>query len=165
MKLDIGSGLNLKKPLDEWTHLDCDRGPHIEICCDFGHIPLIDGAVDEIWAGDVIEHIPCWRWREVLTEWNRVLKGGGTLGGTTPNLEYNVRQYVDGGIDLGWLIQNLYGDRAGYPHQHYYLFVEDTLDRLLQDYGFDPVDFSGSPGGRGAAAWWLVFKTKKVRDV
>lgn len=69
MKLDIGCGLNVKQPLDEWTHLDCDAGNHIEIVCDFGKIPLEDNSVDQIHIGDVIEHIPVWRWVEVLQEW------------------------------------------------------------------------------------------------
>lgn len=164
MKLDIGCGLNLKKPLDEWTHLDIDPGEHIEINCDFGNIPLDDGSVEEIWIGDVIEHIPVWRWEEVLTEWNRILGMGGILNGNTPHLEGVVQQYVRGEIDLDWLLQNLYGDRRAYPHQHYYLFTRETLDELLQKYGFGPVDYSESPGPK-ELPWWLVFKTEKVANV
>lgn len=164
MKLDIGCGLNLKKPLSEWTHLDGDKGPHIEMVEDFGHISLPSSSVDEIWVGDVIEHIPVWRQTEVLTEWNRILKTGGVLNGTTPNLEYVVRSYVAGKIDYNWLLQNLYGDRAGPPHQHYVLFSAHTLDELLQKNGFAPVNFSGSPGSSTdpAKMWWLVFKTIKL---
>jgi predicted SAM-dependent methyltransferase len=161
MKLDVGCGLNLKKPLNEWVHLDIDQGPHIEIVCDFRDIPLDDGRVDEIWIGDVIEHVPVWQQAEALGEWRRVLKDGGVLNGTTPNLEHCVHGYVAGEIDLDWLLQNLYGDRAGFPHQHYILFTRDTLDTLLRNYGFGPVDFSGSPGPKDNP-WWLVFTTKKT---
>ena len=161
LKLDIGCGLNTKKPLEEWVHLDGDEGPHIEMVTDFGSIDLPDNSVDEIWVGDVIEHIPVWRHAEVLTEWLRILKVGGVLNGTTPNLDHNVRQYVSGKIDLDWLLQNLYGDRAGYPHQHYTLFTVKTLGALLTKYGFGAVDFSGSPGDK-SSPWWLVFKTTKT---
>ena len=160
-RLDIGCGLNLKKPLDEWTHLDIDPGPQIELNCDFGDIPLDNGSVDEIHIGDVIEHIPVWRQTEVLSEWHRILKIGGTLGGNTPSLERNIWQYFNKEIDLDWLLQNLYGDRAGFPHQHYILFTEETLSALLERHGFDVVDFSGSPGPK-ELPWWLVFTTTKV---
>lgn len=155
-KLDIGCGLHPKEPLDEWTHLDCDEGPHIEMVCDFGDIDLPDGSVDEIHIGDVIEHIPVWRQTEVLGEWYRLLKPGGILEGNTPNLEGNVQRYVRGDIDLNWLLQNLYGDRAGPPHQHYILFTEETLRELLEKHGFIDVDFGGSPGPSNEP-WWLVF--------
>ena len=161
MKLDVGCGLNLKGPVDEWTHLDCDPGHHIELVTDFGDIPLDDESVDEIWVGDVIEHVPCWRQAEVLAEWRRILVPGGILAGTTPSLEYNIQRYVRGEIELSWLIQNLYGDRAGYPHQHYILFTAETLTDLLIRHGFTDVDLSGSPGGIGDDAWWLVFRCVK----
>lgn len=159
-KLDIGCGLNLKKPLDEWVHLDCDEGPHIEIVCDFGNIDLPDESVEQIHIGDVIEHIPVWRQAEVLSEWYRILEPGGILEGNTPNLEGNIQRYVRGEIDLNWLLQNLYGDRAGPPHQHYILFVERTLTELLEAHGFTNVDFSGSPGPTNEP-WWLVFRCVK----
>ena len=161
LKLDIGCGLNLKKPVDEWVHLDIAEGPHIEINCDFGDIPLEDGSVDEIWIGDVIEHIPVWRQVEVLKEWCRILKLGGVLNGTTPNLEGVLYQYREGKITFEWLLQNLYGDRRGFPNQHYILFTEETLATLLQGNGFSTVDFSGSPGPK-EHYWWLVFVTHRV---
>ena len=161
MKLDIGCGLNLKKPLDEWTHLDCDEGPHIEYVCDFGDIPLEDESVSEIWIGDVVEHIPVWRQDEVMKEWYRILEPGGIIAGNTPNLEYTIRQYLNKEIEVDWLLQVFYGDRAGPPHQHYILFNKDLLDAFFRKYGFSPTDFSKSPGG-GPRPWWLVFTTTKL---
>lgn len=155
IKLDVGCGLNIRKPVDEWIHLDGDEGPHIELVCDFGDIPLDDDYVDEIWVGDVIEHIPVWRQPEVLAEWCRILKPGALLNGTTPNLDWFTRQYVSGEITLEWFIQNMYGDRAGPPHQHYITFTKLTLKNLLESNGFADVDYSKSPGGSNP--WWLVF--------
>lgn len=161
LRLDIGCGLHTKEPLDEWIHLDCDEGPHIEMVCDFGDIDLPDESVCEIHIGDVIEHVPVWRQAEVLGEWHRILKPGGILGGNTPSLEYNVQKYARGEIDLNWLLQNLYGDRAGYPHQHYILFTKETLTELLTYHGFTAIDFGGSPGPNHEP-WWLVFKAVRL---
>ncbi len=163
ISLDVGCGLNTKKPLDDWVHLDCDEGPHIEWVTDFADIPTEDESVSEIWIGDVIEHIPAWRHDEVLTEWRRVLVPNGKLNGTTPNLEWAIYAYTNGveGWDLGWLLQNLYGDRAGPPHQHYIIYTTETLDTFLQGKGFGPVDFNRSPGPPDNP-WWLVFETHKL---
>lgn len=158
MKLDIGCGLHPKHPLSEWVHLDCDEGPHIEMVTDFASIPVDDDQVDEIWIGDVIEHIPVWRQNEVLAEWKRVLRPGGVIAGTTPNLHRRMMQYARNEIDLGWLLQNLYGDRSGLPHQHYILFTPQSLTKLLEDHGFSNVDLSGSPKADHGEIEWIVFK-------
>jgi len=153
IRLDIGSGLNLKQPIDEWTHLDCDPGPHIELVTDFADIPLDNESVDEIWIGDVIEHIPVWRQRDVLWEWQRILKPGGILGGTTPNLHRKAMQYARGEIDLGWFLQNLYGDRRGPPHQHYILFTPESLQEFLYLHGFVDYDDSRSIQTKDGPEW------------
>jgi predicted SAM-dependent methyltransferase len=160
-KLDLACGLNLMKPLEDWIHLDIHEGPHIEIVCDFKYMPLIDKSIDWIHAGDCIEHIENWNLDQTLREWNRVLKIGGVFEGTTPNLDNAIRSYIGGRIDYNWLIQNLYGDR-----ESYLLYTAEELNKVLIKYGFDEVDFSGSPGiGSEYGMWWLVFKTTKVRDV
>lgn len=156
-KIDMGCGLNTKKPLNDWIHLDGDEGPHIELVCDFADIPLDDNSIDEIWAGDVVEHIPAWKLNTVMTEWKRILKPGGIFGGTTPSLDFNVRQYTEGKIAYDWLIQNLYGDRAGYPHQHYILYNYEHLVKMLLRSGFENIDLGGSPGPQ-ANPHWLVFR-------
>jgi len=159
IKLDMGCGLNTKKPLDEWIHLDCDKGPHIEIVCDFVDIPLEDDYVDEIWVGDVIEHVPVWKYHLVFPEWKRILKPHGLLHGTTPSLDSNIKKYVAGEINRETLMRNLYGDQAGYPHQHYNLFTKTTLTDLLANYGFKSINLDKSPGDK-ANPWWLVFSCK-----
>ena len=158
-KLDLGCGLNTKKPLDKWLHLDCDEGPHIELVCDFADIPLDDNAIDEIWVGDVIEHVPVWKYHIVFPEWKRILKPGGLLHGSTPSLEGTITRYAAKEIDHDTLIRNLYGDRAGYPHQHYNLFTRQTLTKLLSKYGFASIDLSKSPGSQSAPLW-LVFSCR-----
>jgi predicted SAM-dependent methyltransferase len=163
MKLDIGAGLNNQKsPLDEWTHLDMMPHPHIEIVCDFGKIPLEDGVVEEIFLGDVIEHIPMWRYEEVLKEWNRVLKPGGLATGRTPNADSVMRRYVRGDKDMPIrdVLLSLFGTGENEGQQHYMTFSKETLAELLIKYGFEQIDFSGSPGPVDEP-WWLVWTSRK----
>lgn len=166
MKLDIGSGAHYKQPLEEWTHLDLSKGDHTEIVCDFGSIPLDSGSVEEIHIGDVIEHVPGWRHDEVLKEWNRVLKIGGIITGSTPNIDRVMRAYARGeaGMTLHDALLNLYGWANHPQQQHYMTFTKETLRELMAKYGFDINDYSKSPGNP-SEPWWLVFSGRKVQDV
>ena len=164
MNLDIGCGLNPMKPLEDWVHLDMDPGPHIEITTDFGHIPVRDGQVSRIHIGDVIEHIPKYRWDEVLCEWNRISVMGGIIEGNTPNADRAMRDYAASAETLHNAMLSLYGwgDRPG--QIHYYTFTKDTLTRLMIAYGFEVRDYSSSPGPT-SRPWWLVFRGTKVSEV
>jgi hypothetical protein len=166
MKLDIGSGeKNPKEPLGEWTHLDISPFTHVEIVADFGNIPLDDGAVEEVFLGDVIEHIPMWRQDEVLKEWNRILKVGGLLTGRTPNADSILRRYARGDKDMPLkdALGGLFGSGEVPTQQHYMTFSEATLTVLLTRYGFGSFDFSGSPGP-ATEPWWLVWSCLKITE-
>jgi predicted SAM-dependent methyltransferase len=167
MKLDIGSGeKNPKTPLDEWTHLDISPFPHVEIVCDFGQISLDGGSVEEIFLGDVIEHIPMWRQDEVLKEWNRILKVGGLLTGRTPDADSILRRYARGDKDMSLrdTLGGLFGSGELPTQQHYITFSKETLMGLLARYGFGVFDFSGSPGP-AHEPWWLVWTCRKITEV
>jgi predicted SAM-dependent methyltransferase len=162
MKLDIGCGLNYKKPFDEWTHLDANHADHVEIVCDFGKIDLPDGSVDEIWIGDVIEHIEPWRIREVLAEWHRILKPRGKIGGQTPNLMKTVQDYVSNGMTIREaLVPRIYGWTDRPTEQHYVTFTQESLSKLFADNGFNVRDYSASPG-HSECYWWFVFSGTKA---
>jgi predicted SAM-dependent methyltransferase len=165
MKLDIGSGLkNPKTPLDEWIHLDMAPFPHVEIVADFGLIPLATGSVDEIFLGDVIEHIPMWRYDEVLPEWARILIPGGLVTGRTPNADSVMKRYARGDKDMPIhdVIGSLFGSGENDGQQHYMTFSKETLVELMANYGFVDFDFSGSPGPVNEP-WWLVWTCRKAR--
>lgn len=164
MKLDIGCGLNYKKPLDEWTHLNMHHGGdnnHVEMVCDWADIPLDDGACEEIWLGDVVEHVPVWDRDRVFSEWNRVLCMGGIVGGTTPNPERVMRDYVDGKLTIDEaLVPNIFGWTDRPTEQHYILYTERSLTVMMARYGFEIDDFSRSPGPPHRRHW-LVFYGRK----
>lgn len=169
VKIDVGSGdHNMKQPLDEWIRIDGAGGGNVDIKCDFGNIPLSDKCVDELWNGDVIEHIPMWRWDEVIGEWNRVMKVGGILAGQTPNLHRIMVDYTNGKLSLEDATNGLYGWHDSAWQQHYVTFTVSTLSEMLSKYGFGDFDFSESPAGSKEdnfnMSWWLCFKCKKTKD-
>lgn len=108
VKLSICAGQHFKQPFDEWINHDGIANDHIDIVSEFGDIPLPDACVDYLECGDCIEHIQKWRKDEVLREWFRLLKIGGTLHLGTPNLhtamtEYTVQTIFGHKVASGWL--------------------------------------------------------------
>jgi predicted SAM-dependent methyltransferase len=159
--LDIGCGLIPKQPFDIWSHLDLNPGPHIEYVCDFGSIPLPDASVEQIWLGDVIEHVPQWRHAEVLAEWHRILIPNGRISGQTPNLHKTVSDYVAGKISLqDALVPRLMGWADRPTELHYATYTPETLTVFFKQYGFDVRDYIASPGPR-ELPWWLIFAGRK----
>jgi predicted SAM-dependent methyltransferase len=174
LKLDIGAGdlatreagnsLACQLPLEDWIHIDIQPGKHIEVVTDFGDLPYDDGTVDEIFVGDVIEHIPRWRTAEVLGEWNRVLKVGGKFSGRTPNLDRAMRDYAEGKITLDDALSAIYAGGKDEYHVHYISYTPTSLVQILERYGFGQVDLSQSPGPE-ERPWWLVFSCMKTRNI
>ena len=175
VKLDIGCGLHpmghdpsQREDINSWIHCDWNDGSHIELVCNFAEIPLEPGIVDRIHIGDVIEHVQLFDYDKVFGHWNAIAKIGCRLTGATPNGPRIMRDFVAGRKSFRQAVQpHLYGwqDRPG--EQHFTIFSEETLIETLNKYGFEKVDFSGSPifppveDGYG----WLVFSAEKVRNL
>jgi predicted SAM-dependent methyltransferase len=166
VNLDIGSGKPgwQRIPLDEWIHLDIISHPHVEMVTDFANIPLSDGDCDEIWLGDVIEHVPVWRRDEIFREWNRILKIGGKVGGQTPNPDRIIRDFMDKTMTYHDMIWGLYGQGTSQWEVHYLTYDKSMLIELFDKYGFDVKDFSESPGP-SSRPWWYRFHGTKVRNL
>lgn len=142
--------------------MDMHPGPHIEIIGDFGVIPLPDGEVDQIHLGDVIEHVEVWRRDAVLREWNRIMKMGGLIGGSTPNFDSVVQRYAKGELSIqDALVPNIYGWNDRPTEHHFTIYTRATLTAMFAQYGFEVTDYSQSPGP-AAEPWWLVFSGRKV---
>jgi len=168
-KLSIGAGLHWKQPFEEWINHDGLPSEHCDVISEFAELPFEDKTFDEVHFGDVVEHIPSWREREIWTEWNRVMKIGAVMTGSTPNLHRCMVEYAQGKMTLEIAMQNIYAWRTSPYEQHYITYTTDTLTELLKKYGFDEISFENSPGVDGnrdkKMAWWLVWSAKKVKDV
>ena len=98
-RLEIGSG---NSPQNGFEHLEINPDcPHIEYNCDCREIPVADNTFDEILAVHVIEHMEWQQGIVALKEWSRVLKPGGMLCISTPNLDYIINSYLDDS-DKNW---------------------------------------------------------------
>lgn len=94
VKVSIGCGLHWKTPLSDWVNIDGLENDHTDMVCEFGKIDLPDKCVDYLELGDTIEHLVKWRRDEILREWFRILKIGGTVHISTPNIHRAMVEYT-----------------------------------------------------------------------
>mgnify|MGYP001488231076 CR=1 FL=1 len=168
VKMSMGAGLHTMKPLDEWINQDGCANPENDLVCTWDDIPLPDKCIDHMEMGDIIEHLVMWNRDRILKNWFRLIKIGGTIRISTPNLHRTMVDYANGKITLELAIQNIYAWMSTPYEQHYYTYTVETLTKVLQDYGFDKIDFSESPAGTPtdkSMSWWLVCSAVKVKDV
>lgn len=164
VQLSIGAGLHWKRPLELWINQDGVDNENIDLVSTWEHIPLPDRCVDVMELGDVIEHIRMFERDKILTEWFRMLKVGGSVRISTPNLHRTMVDYANGKLSLELAIQNIFAWMTNEYEYHYYCYTVETLTAVLTEYGFTEIDFSESPGVDGNSdkrmAWWLVCSAK-----
>ena len=128
---------------EDWTHIDLGDYEHLDIKCDVsGKIPLDDNVADLIYASHVIAYFDQDKIKEVLTEWKRILKPGGTLRLATPNFKAMSKLYNNGDITLDGLIGPLYGrmDMGDIKIFHKQVYDGDKLWDLLRLLGFSNIN-------------------------
>lgn len=127
-------------------------------CVDFNarHLPYCDGAFDAVTCLDVIEHVldP----RQFLRELARVLRPGGVLVLTTPN----IRHYAFILDLIGGRFPRTSGDPCGYDggHLHYFTFAD--IRHLLEMSGFSAIEEFGLYRWTHLSAWGRVKEALKA---
>lgn len=142
-RLHLGCGSHL---LDGWANLDVG-GPAGVIRYDLAcPLPVPDASVSFVYTEHFIEHVTAEQGRALLAECARVLRPGGVLRVSTPDLATLVEAYLAGRItewaDMEWLPESscdllnegmrLWG--------HRYLWDEVRLASVLLDEGFSSVE-------------------------
>ncbi len=144
VRLNLGCG---DKILPGYVNVDIApvrEGKSPDVLSDLRQLPFADGHADEVLSVHVIEHFYHWEAVEVLKEWVRVLKPGGTLILECPNLltaaKNLVRQPHQGalpglqGQSTMWV---LYGDPAWKDPLmcHKWGYTPQSLGQLMQESG------------------------------
>lgn len=102
-RVHLGCGRNL---LDGWANLDMD-GPGGVVRFDLNRpLPFPSGSVDHVFSEHFIEHVRLEQATALLTECARILRPGGVLRVSTPDLVRLVDEYragrTDEWTDMGW---------------------------------------------------------------
>ena len=104
-KVHLGCG-NCHIP--SFIHVDIAKEEHVDYAHDVRTLPMFeDGEVGLIYASHVLEYFDWIEVMDVLHEWRRVLKIGGTLRLAVPNFEALVKLYNQHG--LAFVLGPLYG--------------------------------------------------------
>jgi predicted SAM-dependent methyltransferase len=140
MKLHLGCD---KRFIPGFVHIDLADHPHIDHRHDVRTLPMIaDGAAELVYACHILEYFDRVEVRDVLAEWKRVLRPGGTIRLAVPDFEALIAVYGDT-KDLNKVIGPLYGrwPVPGTTTTIYHRTVYDlaSLARVLEEAGFtDP---------------------------
>lgn len=136
MKLHIGCG---KKFLPGYKHVDVINYDHIDFVCDARHLKMIeDKSVSEIYACHILEHVERGEVKDVLFEWNRVLRSKGIIRIAVPNFEAVVEEYLEN-RDLVCFQGLLFGGQTYDYNFHHVAFDYDLLKKYLKDTGFSGI--------------------------
>lgn len=157
VRLNIGSG---GRPIQGWVNIDAMKLPGVDLVRDARlGLPYDDLSVDAIWSSHMLEHVSYHEAGQVIGDWCRVLKIGGTIAVGTPDLRALCRGFMSGELEYLRTVQLMYGGHTSVFDYHNALFDEDWLRGQLEWWGC--VDVKLLPDVR----WSITVQATKVRHV
>jgi len=144
IRLDLAAGHFRQKG---WTSVDLadgyaseyEKSKHADVVADVRALPFPDNYADEARAIHIIEHFYAWEALDVVREWVRVLKPGGTLAIECPCLEKIFKLMEVPQVEPRYTYWALYGDpRHKRPEMcHRWAYTTLSLVRLMTQAGLD----------------------------
>jgi len=144
-RLHLGCG---HRHLPGFVNIDQDPLEHVDHVLDIKDLSIFEnGSVDEIYSCGVIVYFDRFQIKDVLKEWNRVLKVGGKLRISIADFEKMVQVYLNSGKNLEsrGILGPLFGrweiTEEGEPKVIYQTTTYDfkSLEKVLIDCGFGDV--------------------------
>lgn len=139
IKLNLGCGR--RDFGKDWDHIDGSDYPHIK-SHDIVNLPYDENSVDLIYASHVFEYFDRDEANNVLKNWKKVLKSGGTLRLAVPDFEACAKLYVSNEYQLSNFLGPFFGkwkmteDKTIY---HKTVYDYSDLKKVLEDNGFDNI--------------------------
>jgi len=142
-KLDVCGGRNPYK-LGEFLNVDIVSFPQVNLAFDITkRFPLPDGVISEVVSFATLEHLRKPHVDHVLKEFHRILKTGGLLRVSTPDIEAIAKGVLDGD-DLDLINQQLFGkyksDETEDLDLHKWMYPAGKMMEVLKKIGFTDVD-------------------------
>jgi predicted SAM-dependent methyltransferase len=159
-KLNLGCGFDRK---EGYLNIDMNEFHKPDLVADICDLKILpSNYYEEIIAQDVLEHIERGRTKQVLAEWNRLLKMNGILKIQVPNLlglfslfEKKENQSIEKQKEL---VQCLFGTQAYSGDFHYTSFTEVLLRHYLSVTGFSILQLSIRD------EWLFVGVAEKIKE-
>ena len=146
-RLNVGSG---QVPLPYWTNLDEAADALADIRQHVPPLPFGPEALDDIYAGHFLEHLPPEEAGVFLDECHRCLTVGGRLGIVVPDTKEVMKRHLNGSLDaVEWPfgVWHKINDLDSLCRIFFYSTVQDsphrwsynleTLWRLIEQHGFE----------------------------
>ncbi len=136
MRLHLGCG---KHHIDGYINIDIVNSPAVDIVADVALLKRFSpNSIDVIYACNVLEHLGRFKYKVALARWFELLKKGGVLRLSVPDLAKVFRYYHDTG-DLDTIMCAVYAGQDSPQNFHYWGWNYWTLSRDLKEIGFDHV--------------------------
>lgn len=142
-KLDVCGGRNPWKP-SEFLNVDIVDLPQVDLVFDIRQrFPIDDGVIAEIFSAATLEHFRERDNLHILREFFRILRHGGTLHISTPDLEAIAKGILDG-EDLSVINQHLFGKYKGDTTEDYdlhrWMYPAPKMMEVLKDIGLTDIE-------------------------
>lgn len=138
-RLHLGCG---RKHIPGFFHVDLQPYPHIDRLCRVEALDFVpDDTVELIYACHVLEHFGRFQVIDVLREWHRVLRRGGTLRLAVPDFAACAAIYCEEGLKdgLSGLVGLICGGQRDETDFHRMIFDAPLLSGMLFQAGFSGV--------------------------
>jgi ubiquinone/menaquinone biosynthesis C-methylase UbiE len=144
VKLNLGCGDKILMGYINVDVAESRKGSKPDLVSDITKLDkFADNSVDEILTVHVIEHFYYWHLPDVLGEWKRILKPGGTMITETPNLLFACQEIMKSPFKAALPnAQMSMWPLFGNPFEqdelmcHRWCFTPQTLNQTLTDAGF-----------------------------
>lgn len=132
-----------KEPKPGWQMLNISPGPGVDMVGDIRNLFHLEPATcARIYASHVLEHVSQHDVLSVLKGFARLLKQGGQLFISVPNMDVLCRHYLDANLTLEQrhhVMRMMFGGQTDEHDYHYVGFNYDFLSGLLKQAGFNGI--------------------------
>ena len=140
VKINLGCGW--RNFGEDWIHVDGGNYEHLDLVHDISkRLPFAEDLADLIYSSHVIEYFSRDEIKDILLDWRKVLKPGGTLRLAVPDFEAMTKLYTTGSIKIEQVLGPIYGKMKMGESSIYHKTIYDfeSLKSLLQEIGFTDV--------------------------
>jgi predicted SAM-dependent methyltransferase len=140
LRLHIGG----KQAHPDWKILDVEARPEVDFVCNAADLSqFVDNSIDQIYASHVLEHFFYLLDNEliqVLAEWKRVLKPGGQLLISVPDLKTLCWLYLNPNLlpmERHHIMRMMFGGQVNQYDVHKVGLDFEVLGLYLEEVGFE----------------------------
>ena len=140
-KLNLGSGQRRFDPAFGWINVDSQEKWQPDVLCDIRNLSMFDdNSMDIVVLHQVVEHFGCGEASGTIRESLRVLKSGGSLIVSVPDMRALAKMWFSGELTEQVYMTNVYGAYMGNESdRHKWGYSPDSLWTYLKTFPFSDV--------------------------